>query len=174
MENIMELFGRLEDTVDDATKVPFTENVMVNGKELLDLIMDIKLKFPDAIKHAEWVIQERNKILMDARKEAEGKLKESERYANRLVDENEVTRRAYEQAEKIVESAKQAEREMKLGALEYADSILVKVEEGLKQTMERFHEQFLSIEETYSVFLQQISKNRQELRGINRNNIDDL
>ncbi len=174
MDNIIELFERLEDMIDESNKLPFTENVVVNKQELLELLMDIKLKFPNALKQAEWVVQERNKILMDAKKEAELKVQESQRYAVKLVDENEVTRKAYEQAEKIIESAKQTEREMKLGAVEYVDNVLVKLEDTLKMAMENFHNQFISIENTYSNSLQMVNENRQELRGVNRGNIDSL
>ena len=63
MESIVELFERLEDMIDEASKVPFTENVMINKTELMDILMEMKLKFPNALKQAEWVVQERNKIL---------------------------------------------------------------------------------------------------------------
>lgn len=174
MESIVELFERLEDMIDEAAKVPFTDNVMLNKADLMDVLMEMKLKFPNALKQAEWVVQERNKILTDANKEAQSKVKESERYATKLVDENEITRKAYEQAEKIMESARQTEREMKLGAIEYADNILVNLENSLKGAMESFHHSFIGIEETYSASLQTVTKNRQELRGINRGNVDTI
>ena len=107
MESIVELFERLEDMIDEASKVPFTDNVMINKTDLMDILMEMKLKFPNALKQAEWVVQERNKILTDANKEAQSKVKESEIYANKLIDENEITRKAYEEANKIMESARQ-------------------------------------------------------------------
>lgn len=174
MENIMELFERLEDMADEATKVPFTDNVMINREELMDLLMDIRLKFPNALKQAEWVVENRNKILNDAKKEADSKLEESERFATKLIDENEITRKAYEQAEKILDNARQTEREMKLGAIEYADNVLLRVEQTLKESMERYHDSFIAVEGLYSNSLQMITKNRQDLRGINRSNIDGI
>ena len=172
MESIIELFERLEDMVDEAAKVPFTDNVMINKTEILDAVMEMKLHFPNALKQAEWVVQERNKILTDANKEAQTKMQEAERYAKRLTDENEITKAAREQAERIMESARQTEREMKLGAIEYADNVLVNLEDSLKGAMESFHQSFMNIEGTYSASLQAVTKNRQELRGINRQNVD--
>jgi len=174
MENIMAMFEQLEDMIDEAPKVPFTENVMINRNLLLELSMDIKLQFPNALKQAEWVVQERNKILTDASKVAEGNIKESERQASKLVAENEITRKAYEQAEKIVDSAKKTAREMKLGALAYSDDVLVKLEESLKEAMESFHNSFMAIETNYSNALQMVNQNRQELRGINKKSVDEM
>lgn len=174
MESIVELFERLEDMIDEASKVPFTDNVMINKTDLMDILMEMKLKFPNALKQAEWVVQERNKILTDANKEAQSKVKESEIYANKLIDENEITRKAYEEANKIMESARQTEREMKLGAIEYADNVLVNLENSLKVAMESFHHSFMGIEETYSTSLQGVTRSRQELRGINRQNVDNI
>ena len=89
-----------------------------------------------------------------------------------MIDEHEITRKAYEEASKIMESARQTEREMKLGAIEYADNVLVNLENSLKTAMESFHHSFMGIEETYSTSLQGVTRSRQELRGINRQNVD--
>lgn len=53
-----------------------------------------------------------------------------------MVDEHEISRRAYEQAEVIINNAKKNAREIRLGTREYADSILSKVEEILEDTLE--------------------------------------
>jgi vacuolar-type H+-ATPase subunit H len=52
------------------------------------------------------------------------------------VDEHEITRKAYEQANEIISNAQKNAREIRLGAREYADSILNKVEQILKDTQD--------------------------------------
>lgn len=51
----------------------------------------------------------------------------------RLVDENEVTKKAYEQAAAIIDSAKKTSKDMRLGAMEYAESVLADAEGKLKE-----------------------------------------
>ena len=53
-----------------------------------------------------------------------------------MVDEHEITKKAYEQAEVIISNAKKNAREIRLGTREYADNILGKVEEILDETLD--------------------------------------
>ena len=51
---------------------------IIDKEELLDLIKEIRLKLPDELKQAKWVKEERQKILVDAQKEASQIIKEAE------------------------------------------------------------------------------------------------
>ncbi|HBY20877.1 MAG: hypothetical protein A2Y24_04290 [Clostridiales bacterium GWE2_32_10] len=172
-QNIIESLEYLEDILDESSPVPFTTKVMVDKKRLCDVIVDIRLKLPNSIKQAEWVVQERNKILNDAKKEAQNILRESEQYANRLVNDNEIIKKANVQAKKVVDTAKSASREIKLGAYEYADNILYNVERSLRDAVDVFHQQCMEIEDTYTGALQVVENNRKELRGVTTQNSVD-
>jgi vacuolar-type H+-ATPase subunit H len=73
---------------------------------------------------------------MDAQKEASNLLKDAEGKIASMVDEHEITKKAYDQANEIVAGAQKNAREIRLGTKEYADSILNKVEEILNDTLE--------------------------------------
>ncbi|HAN10236.1 MAG TPA: ATPase [Clostridiales bacterium] len=164
-ENIRESLEILEDILDESSPVPFTTKVMVDKKRLCDIVVDIRLKMPNSIKQAEWVVQERSKIRNDAIKEAQDIAKEAEIYANRLVSENEIIKRSNVQAKKILDTAKIASEEIKQGAYEYADNILYNLERSLRGAMDVFHQQCMDIEDTYTNALQIVADNRTELRG---------
>ena len=91
------------------------------------------MKLPNELKQSKWVIEERNKILIDAQREADEIVKNAEDRMVRLVDENEVTKKAYEQAAAIIDSAKKTSKDMRLGAMEYAESVLADAEGKLKE-----------------------------------------
>lgn len=165
MESILQLLEVLEDILDGSSAVPFTGKVMVDKEELYEIITDIRLKLPNEIKQSKWVIEERNKILIDAQKEAENTIKEADSKLSKLVDEHEITKRAYEQAEEIIESAKQNAREMRLGALDYADEILFGIENNIKQVLEIIHNQNIELEDNLGEVVNTIYTNRQELNG---------
>lgn len=172
-DNIKESLEILEDILDESGPVPFTSKVMVDKKRLCDIIVDIRLKLPNSLKQAEWVIQERNKILNDAKKEAQNVLKEAEAYVNKLVSENEIIKKSNMQAKKVIENAKESSKEIKVGAYEYADNILYNLERSLREAMDMFHEQCLDIEETYTNAVQVVVNNRKELRGATAQNPTD-
>lgn len=133
---ILAILETLEDLVEKSVSVPFSGRCMVDKEELLEIIKEIRLKLPDDIKQAKWVKEERQRILLEAQKEANNIIKDAENKISSLVDEHEITKKAYEQANEIISNAQKNAREIRLGTREYADSILNKVEEILNDTLE--------------------------------------
>lgn len=141
MDSILELLELLEDMLEQGSTMPFTGKIMVNKEELLDIITDIRLKLPNEIKQSKWVLEERNKILIDAQKEADAIIKEGGTAVNKLVDEHEITKLAKVSAEKIIAEAKHTAKEMRLGAVEYADGVLALMEKTMSESMESLNQQ---------------------------------
>ena len=147
---IMYLIDQIEDIIESGTGVPFSSKVLVDAEEILSLIQDIRVNLPDEIKQAQWIKEERKKILFEAQKEAEAITKEAEDYIKKMVDENEITKNAYLQAEEILKRAQENAREIRLGTNEYADSILYKLQKQLSELQNT------------------IENNRKELKGIKK------
>ena len=66
--------------------------------QILDLLKEVRVKLPDEVKQAKWIKEERQRILLESQKEAEMIIKEAENRIVSMVDENEITRKAYDQA----------------------------------------------------------------------------
>ena len=94
---IFELLESLEDIIESSKTVPFTSKGIVDKLEILNLIKEIRLKLPDELKQAKWVKEERQRILVEAQKEADGIVKEAENRIISMIDEHEITKKAYEQ-----------------------------------------------------------------------------
>jgi vacuolar-type H+-ATPase subunit H len=133
---ILAVLETLEDVVEKSTNMPFIGKCLVDKEEILEIIKEIRLKLPDDIKQAKWVKEERQRILLEAQKEANNIVKDAENKISSLIDEHEITKKAYEQANEIISNAQKNAREIRLGTREYADSILNKVEEILKDTID--------------------------------------
>ena len=134
----MEIFTvleTLEECLERAKNVPFTQKGIVDKEEILDIIKEIRLKLPDELKQAKWVKEERARILVEAQKEADGIVKEAENRIISMIDEHEITRKAYEQKAQIIETANEMSREISKGTKEYADNILEKVESALQEAL---------------------------------------
>lgn len=169
MDTVYDLLEELEAVLDQSRGVPFSNNkVTVDKEELYEIITEIKLHLPNEIKQSKWVIEERNKILIDAQKEADEIIKNAEERMNKLIDENEVTKRAYEQAAIIVENSRKSAKEMRLGATEYADGVLALAENQLKEMMDIIHQENIHTENFFNETLDIIYENRQELRGVKK------
>ncbi|NLV37259.1 MAG: ATPase [Clostridiaceae bacterium] len=133
---MLSILETLEDLVEKSIGVPLSGKCLVDKDEILEIVKELRLKLPDDIKQAKWVKEERQRILMDAQKEASTMIKDAEKNIASLVDEHEITKKAYEQANEIVAAAQKNAREIRLGTKEYANSILNKVEEILTDTIE--------------------------------------
>ncbi len=132
---IFTLLETLEEYLERAKKVPFTQKVIIDTDEVLDIVKEIRLKLPDELKQAKWVKEERGRILVEAKKEADGIVKEAENRIISMIDEHEITRKAYEQKAQIIETANEMSREISKGTKEYADNILEKVQGVLQDAL---------------------------------------
>ena len=132
---IFTLLETLEEAMENSKTLPFSGKCMVDKEEVLDIIKEIRLKLPDELKQAKWVKEERGKILFEAQKEAEGIVKEAENRIISMIDEHEITRKAYEQKAQIIETANEMSREISKGTKDYADNVLGKVEVVLEDAL---------------------------------------
>ena len=132
---IFTLLDELEEYLEGAKTVPFTNKCIADKEDILDIIKEIRLKLPDELKQAKWIKEERNRILVEAQKEAEGIVKEAENRIISMIDEHEITRKAYEQKAQIIETANEMSREISKGTEDYADNILEKVESVLQDAL---------------------------------------
>ena len=133
---IFTLLETLEEMLETGKTIPFTEKGIVDKEEMLEIIKEIRLKLPEELKQAKWVKEERQRILVEAQKEADDIVKEAENRIISMIDEHEITRKAYEQKAEIIETANEMSREISKGTKDYADSILQNIEIALQDALE--------------------------------------
>lgn len=133
---ILSIIETLEELVEKSVSIPLSGRCMIDREEVLEIIKEMRLKLPDDIKQAKWVKEERQRILLEAQKEANNIIKDAECKISSLINEHEITKKAYEQANEVIAGAQKNAREIRLGTREYADGILNKVEDILKDTID--------------------------------------
>jgi cell division septum initiation protein DivIVA len=129
--DIMALIDRIEEIVDGAKGVPFTNQKMVQPDAVYEIIDEIRAQFPDELKQARWIVKERQEMLEEAEKEANRILEEARERAQSIASEQEVVRLADQQAADMIDKARAQEREIRLGAEDYADEMLANLEVNL-------------------------------------------
>ena len=128
--------------------------------DCLEIMKEIRLKLPDELKQAKWIKEERGRIIAEAQKEADDIVKEAENRIIAMIDEHEITKKAYEQKTKIIETANEMSREMSKGTKDYADNILGDIE----TTILNLSETITNVEATIQNALDTIKNNRSELK----------
>ena len=148
--DVLVLIDKLDDLVHNARPVPLTDQVRVDREEVYDLLDQMRATIPEEIKQARWIVKERQEMLAEAKREAERIVAEAKDKQAQLVSQEEVVRQAERLAEDIVEEARAREREIRLGAEDYADDILNTLETNLQK------------------FLQAVQRGRDRLQGRER------
>src|SRR6266550_2021598 len=132
--DVLVLIDKLDDTIHNAKPVPLmADQVRVDKEEIYDILDQMRATIPEEIKQARWIVKERQEMLAEAKREAERILKEARDEQARLINDEEVVRQAERQAEEIIEEARAREREIRLGAEDYADDILNTLEVNLSK-----------------------------------------
>jgi len=153
--DVLVLIDKLDDLVHNARTVPLTDSVMVDREEIYDLLDQMRSTIPEEIKQARWIVKERQEMLAEAKQEADRVLKEAQDRAEQLASEMEVVRLADRQAAQLLEDAREREREIRLGAEDYADEVLGNLEVNLDK------------------FLAAVRRGRERLQGRSEG-VDDL
>ena len=131
--DVLVLIDKLDDLIHNAKPIPLSDNVRVDKEEIYDLLDQMRATIPEEIKQARWIVKERQEMLAEAKREAERIVKEGQDEQQRLVSEQEVVKQAENHAEDIIEEARAREREIRLGAEDYADDILNTLEVNLEK-----------------------------------------
>jgi cell division septum initiation protein DivIVA len=129
--DIMALVDRIEEALDAGRSLPLTRGRLIDVEKVYEIIDEIRANFPDELKQARWIVKERQEMLEEAEKEANRVLEEARDRADSMASEQEVVRRANEQAAAVLDAARQSEREIRLGAEDYADEMLANLEVNL-------------------------------------------
>ncbi len=124
----LELLDELEDVIDKGVAVPFSGRCLLDKEELMELIQEIKLKLPDDLNQAKWIKNERQNIIDDANTEAQKIIKEANDKLIAMIDENEITKSAKEQAGLIIDKAQSDAKTIKFESYKYTDNLLENVE----------------------------------------------
>ena len=137
---ILEIIDKLEEKIDKAMNIPIINKSLMDKEELLADIEDIRLQLPEELKQARWMKEERKKIISEAQQEAEGIIKSAEEKTIQMVQEHEITKKAYERATSMIDSAKDNAQETRKQTLEYCDEILYGMQQKFESLIETIKE----------------------------------
>ena len=143
----LEMLDRLEDIIEGSKNMPLVGKTMVDKDELLDIIQELRLKIPDDLKQAKWIKGERQRILLEAQKEATTIIKSAEDKIISMINENEITKKANEAAEEIINKANKRAKEIRNAADQYIYDALAESEMILERTLSTLRDNRLSMQE---------------------------
>lgn len=132
---IINLLEKLEDIVEEASKLPMSSKVLIDKEEVLEIITEMRIKLPDEIKQASWIKEERQRILSETQAEASSIINDAINRQEILIDDHELTKLAQQHAKEIEEKARRTAFEIKNETVEYCDRLLAKAQEGIEKML---------------------------------------
>ncbi|MDU5109406.1 MAG: ATPase [Clostridium sp.] len=172
--NIIELLDYLEEILDNAPKVPITGKSVVDKKDILEVIDQIHSYLPDSIRKAEWIVNEKDKIISSAQKEYETTKSEIMEMMKQNVENHDIVKEAKARANEIIALAQRDAKAIRLGSREYSIEILSELDRQIEakkveliQNMQKSFESVAKeIDENLSSNGAMIKENISELRGM--------
>jgi vacuolar-type H+-ATPase subunit H len=132
---LSKILVEFEEVIEQNPKIPMTSKIIISDDVLLDFIDRIRANLPEEIKQANWVFKERERILEEAKQEAEKVVQEAHQYVARMADDSQVVKQAELKAEEIIAKANEVARQIHQGANQYADDILKELQAQLEQNL---------------------------------------
>jgi vacuolar-type H+-ATPase subunit H len=130
--DVIKLLEYLQEIIESSSKIPVTGKAVINKREILDIIDQIINHLPDEFKKAEWICDEKERILVDAKIQAKIFEEETIDKINRRVEKQDLVKEAQTRAEEIIASAQRDGKIMRLGAKDYADEILSQLDKEIE------------------------------------------
>jgi cell division septum initiation protein DivIVA len=130
--DVIKLLEYLQEIIESSSKIPVTGKAVINKKEILDIIDQIINHLPEEFKKAQWICDEKERILIDVKKQAKVFEDETMDKIKRRVEKQDLVKEAQTRAEEIIASAQKDAKTMRLGAKDYADEILSQLDKEIE------------------------------------------
>ena len=162
---VLELLDELDEIIEVASSVPVVRKVMVDPNEVREIVKEIRLELPDEIQQAQWIKNERQRILDEAKAEYESILNEARQKADALVENDEITVKAKARADEILRIAQENSFIMKTSILDYTDSMLYNLQEKVDQMYATyFTDMYDDLQATFEKINTNIAASRNEVK----------
>jgi len=146
---IEELVNMLYDMVTDAWALPFgAEKCVLERDKVLNLIDEIRVNLPKDLEQARAIVENRNDILAQAKREADSMKSAAEERARHMVAEDEIVISSRHKANEIMSIAENKSKELRRAANDYAEDTLRRLENVIEQALNETREsrkQFKSV-----------------------------
>jgi len=174
--NVIELLEYVQDLVENSPKVPMSGKVMIDKREIVEVLDQIINYMPDQFKKAEWVMNERERILNEAKKEYDSVRKETMTMMRKNVENHDIVKEAKSRAQEIITSAQRDAKAIRLGSRDYSDEILSQLDKEIedqkikliKNLQDSFESVAKEIDSNLSNACEVIKDNVKELRGMKK------
>ena len=136
-QNIEDIISALYDMVQDARALPLgADKCIVERDKVLDMLDEIIAQLPVELKQARTIVDSRNELIGQARREAENLIRQAQEQADRMVAEETIYQEAKRQCQEMVLQTQTRMAELRKASNDYMDDALRRTEEAIALSLE--------------------------------------
>lgn len=169
--NIIELLEYLEELIETAPKVPITGKSVVDKKEFLEVIDQVINYLPDQIRKAQWVMNEKDRILEDAQKQYESTKSEIMEMMKQNVENHDLVKEAKIRANEIIALAQRDAKAIRIGSREYSIEILSQLDREIEEKKSKL---IADMQKSFEMVAKQIDEDLSSTGSRIKDNISEL
>ena len=134
--NTEDIIGALYDMVQDARSMPLAaDKCILERDKVLDMLDEIIAQLPGELKQSRTIVESRNELISQARREAEGILKEAQEKARQMVTREAIYAEAKKRSEELVGQTQTRINQLRKAGNEYMDESLRHTEEAISKAL---------------------------------------
>jgi len=134
--NIEDIIGALYDMVQDARSMPLSaDKCILERDKVLDMLDEIIAQLPGELKQARTIVESRNELVSQARREADGVIREAQEKASQMVTKEAIYTEAKKRSEELVNQTQNRINQLRKAANEYMDESLRQTEEVISSAL---------------------------------------
>ena len=136
-QNIEDIISALYDMVQDARALPLgADKCILERDKVLDMLDEIIAQLPVELKQARTIVESRNELIGQARREAETLIRQAQEKAEQLVAEEAIYQEAKRQCQEMVLQTQSRMAELRKVSNDYMDDALRRTEEAIALSLE--------------------------------------
>lgn len=128
--SVYRVIDKLEAEIKGGTWLPFGARI-IGRDQVLDLIEKLRSSLPEEVSTAKAVTKEKDRLLAQAKEDAEKIRAEASDQKTKAVSDAEIVRQAQTKADALIAEAEKRARDIRHGADEYADQQLAGLDAAL-------------------------------------------
>ncbi len=134
--NIEDIIGSLYDMVQDARAMPLAaDKCILERDRVLDMLDEIIAQLPGELKQSRTIVESRNELINQARREAEGIIRQAQEQAKQMVTKEAIYAEAKKRSEELVGQTQNKINQLRKAGNEYMDDALRQTEETITQAL---------------------------------------
>ena len=134
--NIEDIIGALYDLVQDARSMPLAaDKCILERDRILDMLDEIIAQLPSELKQSRTIVESRNELISQARREAEMIMRQAQEQAKQMITKEAIYVEAKRRAEELVGQTQDRIDELKKAGNDYMDDSLRKTEEVIAEAL---------------------------------------